>query len=68
MAHARQAKKQYCANVCLKMNAKLGGTNAALSANMVPFLTEKPTIIFGADVNHPAPGKLFDTAHHMREI
>ncbi|KAF9906622.1 hypothetical protein EC991_000423 [Linnemannia zychae] len=59
MAHARQAKKQYCANVCLKMNVKLGGTNSALGANMAPFLTEKPTIIFGADVNHPAPGDTF---------
>ncbi|KAF9123989.1 hypothetical protein BGW39_008545 [Mortierella sp. 14UC] len=56
MAHARQAKKQYCANVCLKMNVKLGGTNSAFGANMAPFLTDKPTIIFGADVNHPAPG------------
>lgn len=56
MAHARQAKKQYCANVCLKMNVKLGGTNSAFGANMAPFITQKPTIVFGADVNHPAPG------------
>lgn len=56
MAHARQAKKQYCANVCLKMNVKLGGTNSAFGANMAPFITERPTIVFGADVNHPAPG------------
>ncbi|KAF9156218.1 argonaute 1, partial [Linnemannia schmuckeri] len=56
VAHARQAKKPYLANVCLKMNVKLGGINSAFGANMAPFITDKPTIIFGADVNHPAPG------------
>ncbi|KAF9931666.1 hypothetical protein FBU30_009727 [Linnemannia zychae] len=55
VSHARKANKQYCANVCLKINIKLGGVNSALGANMVPFL-DKPTIIFGADVNHPAQG------------
>ncbi|KAG0274373.1 hypothetical protein BGZ95_009860 [Linnemannia exigua] len=56
MAHARQAKVQYLANVCLKINVKLGGTNSTFGANMAPFVSERPTIIFGADVNHPAPG------------
>ncbi|KAF9305050.1 Eukaryotic translation initiation factor 2C [Mortierella antarctica] len=58
MNHTRNPKKQYCANVCLKMNVKLGGVNSFLSANQTPFLTQKPTILFGADVSHPAPGDM----------
>ncbi|KAF9179239.1 hypothetical protein BGZ50_007129 [Haplosporangium sp. Z 11] len=54
--HTRDPKKQYCANVCLKINIKLGGTNLQLGSNMVPTLTSKPTMIFGADVNHPGKG------------
>ncbi|KAF9113516.1 Eukaryotic translation initiation factor 2C [Mortierella sp. AM989] len=56
MQHAMNPKPQYCANVCLKMNVKLGGMNSFLSAPQTPFLTHKPTILFGADVSHPAPG------------
>ncbi|KAF9581944.1 Eukaryotic translation initiation factor 2C [Lunasporangiospora selenospora] len=56
MSHTRQPKKQYCANVCLKMNVKLGGMNAFLSPDQTPFLTDMPTILFGADVSHPKPG------------
>src|SRR5205814_9471442 len=29
--HMFQAKKQYCANVCLKMNVKLGGINSFIN-------------------------------------
>ncbi|ORZ26299.1 Piwi domain-domain-containing protein [Lobosporangium transversale] len=54
--HTRDPKKQYCANVCLKINVKLGGMNSHLAPNMLPFLTSKPTILFGADVSHPPPG------------
>ncbi|KAF9209936.1 eukaryotic translation initiation factor 2C, 2, partial [Haplosporangium sp. Z 27] len=53
--HVFQPKTQYCANVCLKMNVKLGGMNSFLSPSQTPFLTQKPTILFGADVSHPAP-------------
>jgi len=55
--HTREAKKQYCANVCLKMNVKLGGINSQLAARSMPFLEDRPTIFFGADVTHPGPGK-----------
>ncbi|KFH71161.1 hypothetical protein MVEG_04007 [Podila verticillata NRRL 6337] len=58
MSHTRSPKIQYCANVCLKMNVKLGGVNSFLSGNQTPFLTQKPTILFGADVSHPAPGDM----------
>jgi hypothetical protein len=54
--HTMQAKKQYCANVCLKMNVKLGGMNSFLNPTQIPFITERPTILMGADVTHPAPG------------
>ncbi|KAG0293797.1 Eukaryotic translation initiation factor 2C [Dissophora globulifera] len=55
MIHTRSPKKQYCANVCLKMNVKLGGMNSFLPGPQTPFLTQRPTILFGADVSHPAP-------------
>ncbi|KAI9364457.1 Piwi domain-containing protein [Zopfochytrium polystomum] len=54
--HMFAAKRQYCANVCLKMNVKLGGMNSFLSNSQLPFVSERPTIVFGADVTHPAPG------------
>ncbi|KAI9002409.1 Piwi domain-containing protein [Gaertneriomyces semiglobifer] len=54
--HMFAAKRQYCANVCLKLNVKLGGMNSFLSNTQLPFVSERPTIIFGADVTHPAPG------------
>ncbi|RKP05373.1 Piwi domain-containing protein [Thamnocephalis sphaerospora] len=47
---------QYLSNVCLKMNAKLGGVNVVLTPDQIPFIAQKPTIIIGADVSHPPPG------------
>ncbi|KAG0001210.1 Protein argonaute 10 [Modicella reniformis] len=49
--------KQYCGNLGLKINTKLGGVNNTLDKNAIPFLTQKPTMIIGADVIHPAPGQ-----------
>ncbi|KAI8899446.1 Piwi domain-containing protein [Globomyces pollinis-pini] len=54
--HLYAAKRQYCANVCLKMNVKLGGMNSFLSSMQLPFVSDKPTIVIGADVTHPAMG------------
>ncbi|KAI9489904.1 Piwi domain-containing protein [Zychaea mexicana] len=54
--HINSARFDYCANVCLKVNMKLGGMNKYLPANLTPFLAQRPTIVFGADVTHPAPG------------
>ena len=48
--HMQAVKRQYCANVCLKVNVKLGGMNNFLSKSELPFVAEKPTIVFGADV------------------
>ncbi|RUP51640.1 Piwi domain-containing protein [Jimgerdemannia flammicorona] len=54
--HTYEPKKQYCANVCLKVNLKLGGMNSFLAAAQIPFIAQQPTILFGADVTHPGPG------------
>ncbi|CAB4437396.1 unnamed protein product [Rhizophagus irregularis] len=54
--HMRNPKKQYCASVCLKLNVKLGGMNSFLIPEHIHFVTERPTILIGADVSHPAPG------------
>ncbi|KAN0097521.1 Piwi domain containing protein [Tylopilus felleus] len=53
-----RAKAQYYANVCLKMNVKLGGINTIPDPQSVTMLTDprNPTIVMGADVIHPAPG------------
>jgi len=53
-----RAKQQYYANVCLKINVKLGGINNIPDPLSVKFLADNanPTIVMGADVIHPAPG------------
>src|SRR5436305_12449600 len=45
--HMRQARRQYCANVCLKINVKLGGMNSFLNPTNIPFITDRPTILIG---------------------
>ncbi|KAI9489892.1 Piwi domain-containing protein [Zychaea mexicana] len=57
-AQAYKASPQYCANVCLKVNVKLGGANVYLGPTQIPFVSQRPTIIFGADVMHPEPGNI----------
>ncbi|PWA99478.1 PAZ domain-containing protein [Artemisia annua] len=47
-------------NVAMKINVKVRGRNTILSATLngrLPYVTERPTIIFGADVTHPSPGE-----------
>ncbi|KAJ3030641.1 Eukaryotic translation initiation factor 2C [Rhizophlyctis rosea] len=53
--HVGQAKTQYCQNVALKMNVKLGGVNLAVKPSDLPFVGQPPTIVIGADVTHPSP-------------
>ncbi|PNS21294.1 Protein argonaute [Sphaceloma murrayae] len=53
-----KANDQYVSNVCLKVNAKLGGlTNRAIGPRSKGDngIFTVPTIIVGADVTHPAP-------------
>jgi hypothetical protein len=54
--HTKKTKKQYYANVCLKINVKLGGMNSFIDPAQILFISETPTIVIGADVSHPVPG------------
>eukprot|EP00092_Neocalanus_flemingeri_P072437 GFUD01089177.1.p1 GENE.GFUD01089177.1~~GFUD01089177.1.p1 ORF type:complete len:635 (+),score=195.98 GFUD01089177.1:285-1907(+) len=47
--------KQVVANVCMKINSKLGGINHVLSKGCRPNILKRPVMIMGADVSHPAP-------------
>ncbi|PWZ20615.1 Protein argonaute 12 [Zea mays] len=52
--------RQYLQNLALKINVKVGGRNTVLEDALnrrIHLLTDLPTIIFGADVTHPAPGE-----------
>ena len=49
--HIKAPKKQYFANLMLKINAKLGGINAYSKG--LPFVSDKPTLVLGADMTHP---------------
>lgn len=52
---AEKLNTQVIANLCLKINAKLGGINHVLAKSCRPKLLAKPVMIMGADVSHPAP-------------
>ncbi len=54
--HIFSAKKQYRANVCLKINVKLGGMNSFIEPSLIPFISQLPAILMGASVSHPSPG------------
>ncbi|XP_049383781.1 protein argonaute 2-like [Solanum stenotomum] len=47
------AKDQFLANLCLKINAKLGGSNMELMERLPNFGSEDNVMFIGADVNHP---------------
>ncbi|KAG8737202.1 hypothetical protein FRC10_008467 [Ceratobasidium sp. 414] len=55
---AKGGDPQYFANVCLKVNAKLGGINSILDPQAQKFLSDptNPVMIIGASIKHPAPG------------
>ncbi|EKD12356.1 piwi domain-containing protein [Drepanopeziza brunnea f. sp. 'multigermtubi' MB_m1] len=54
VVHVVKAQPQYCSNVAMKVNAKLGGTTSKIAAPKGFFSI--PTMIIGADVSHPSPG------------
>ncbi|WEW59523.1 hypothetical protein PRK78_004997 [Emydomyces testavorans] len=47
---------QYCANIALKFNLKLGGTNHILDSSKLGIIGEGKTMLVGIDVTHPSPG------------
>ena len=49
-------KKGTLANICLKINAKLGGVNHTVDTSNFAELSESSVMFIGADVNHPPVG------------
>ncbi|KAK3319908.1 ribonuclease H-like domain-containing protein [Cercophora scortea] len=49
----KKAQGQYCSNVAMKVNAKLGGQTCRVEGQ--PFFTV-PTMVIGVDVSHSSPG------------
>ncbi|KAF1843981.1 eukaryotic translation initiation factor 2C 2 [Cucurbitaria berberidis CBS 394.84] len=58
--HVMSASPQYISNVCMKVNAKLGGATSVTKSQLIPKVAPRsasiPTMVVGADVSHPAPG------------
>ena len=55
----KPSAQQYFANVALKINLKLGGTNHVLQSQKALY---KNTMVIGIDVTHPSPGPTKRTA------
>ncbi|KAG8999694.1 hypothetical protein FRB90_011972 [Tulasnella sp. 427] len=51
-----RALDQYCRNLALKINSKIGGTNCVPHQSSMPGLELSETVIMGLDVSHPGPG------------
>uniref|UniRef100_A0A0A9GCU2 AGO911 n=1 Tax=Arundo donax TaxID=35708 RepID=A0A0A9GCU2_ARUDO len=66
--HVISTSAPFMANVALKINTKAGGRNSVLAdpGLSLPIVCNKPTIIFGADVTHPAA--LDDTAPSIASV
>lgn len=58
--HVQAAQPQYISNVCMKVNAKLGGSTTVTRSMVIPKVNPNhqgtPTMVIGGDVSHPAPG------------
>lgn len=54
------ALDQYLANISLKVNSKLNGTNQALDIRKLGIIGAGKTMVVGIDVTHPSPGSTSD--------
>jgi eukaryotic translation initiation factor 2C len=55
--HVRKAQPQYCSNVCMKVNSKLGGQTSRIpSQGAASAFFKVPTMMIGVDVSHAAAG------------
>ncbi|KAF9049360.1 Piwi-domain-containing protein [Hymenopellis radicata] len=54
----QRANPQYYANVALKINARLGGSNHVIRSAAFNEISRAPFMIMGADVSHNSPGSL----------
>lgn len=61
MNKLRKLDLNYSANVALKVNLKLGGSNQYISPNNLGFLGNGKTMLVGIDVTHPASGTIKGT-------
>lgn len=49
----RKAQGQYCSNVCMKVNSKLGGQTSRIATKAkAAFFENTPTMMIGVDVSH----------------
>jgi eukaryotic translation initiation factor 2C len=63
--HVVKAQPQYCSNLCMKINAKLGGSTSRVGVAK-PLIKDfgpskffekyTKTMVIGADVSHASPG------------
>ncbi|KAH0562380.1 hypothetical protein GP486_002931 [Trichoglossum hirsutum] len=53
-----KGQPQYMANVALKVNLKMGGTNQALHPTNLGTLSGGKTMVVGIDVTHPSPSSV----------
>ena len=54
LKNVQQARSQLCANISLKINAKLGGINHVVDPSVKSLVFREPSIIFGADMSQPS--------------
>jgi eukaryotic translation initiation factor 2C len=55
----QKAQDQYISNICMRVNAKLGGATYGANGSLArlnPSWGRVPTMIMGADVSHASPG------------
>src|ERR1700694_2191951 len=68
MKHVANPNRQYCANVCLKINAKLGGANVYLPPRHMPFVSERPTVSHIRPSDNRSSWALMSTILHRETL